>query len=53
MITMGKHRSHSSYMYAVGFAIGPLIGGYLVAVLFRWGFAIKSVVFHHLSLLQS
>lgn len=29
-------------MYNVGFAIGPLIGGYLVAVSFRWVFAIKS-----------
>ena len=28
------------------FAIGPLIG-YLVAISFRWVFAIKLVVFHH------
>ena len=28
-------------LYAVGFSIGPLIGGFLVAANFRWVFAIK------------
>ncbi|KAF9227389.1 MFS general substrate transporter [Gyrodon lividus] len=28
-------------LYAIGYAIGPLIGGYLVAISFRWIFAIN------------
>ncbi|KAH0836911.1 major facilitator superfamily domain-containing protein [Lanmaoa asiatica] len=43
-------------LYSIGFAIGPLIGGYLVAVSFRWVFAINlpicvvSIVLCHLLL---
>lgn len=29
-------------LFAIGFSVGPVIGGYLVAVSFRWIFAIKS-----------
>ena len=28
-------------LYAVGFSVGPVIGGFLVATNFRWVFAIK------------
>lgn len=38
------------FLYVVSFAIGPLIRGYLVAVSFRWVFAIKSVAFDRPSL---
>jgi len=39
--TNNIQQSAMFFLYSVGFSVGPVIGGYLVATSFRWVFAIK------------
>lgn len=39
--TNNVQQSAMFFLYALGFCIGPLIGGFLVTASFRWVFAIK------------